>query len=94
MLNTNDGQPEQQSILNGVKSGAYVREPKPLRKNCETMISRLAQWTLFKKVKDYSDKKSYQAFKGEQVARNVLKNKVRSSLSSDGWISTGPDDFA
>ncbi|CUS24225.1 LAQU0S14e03004g1_1 [Lachancea quebecensis] len=95
LLNVIEGQKLlQQSIVNGVKSGAFVKPPKPLRKNCETVISRASQWSLFKQIKGSVNFQSYQEFKSQQLCRNALKERIRLALSKDGWVGTEADDCA
>ncbi|SCU82886.1 LAFA_0D00606g1_1 [Lachancea sp. 'fantastica'] len=84
--------PLQQCIVNGVKIGSFVRAPKPLRKKCETLISRAHQWSLFKIIRGLDDSTSYYDFKSRQAERNALKLKVRLALSKDGWVITGQDN--
>ncbi|SCU87997.1 LANO_0D00760g1_1 [Lachancea nothofagi CBS 11611] len=84
--------PEQQCIINGVKNGSYVKSPKPLRKNCESLVSRAAQWSLFKRLRPQEHNITYCSFKNKQIGRNALKLKVRLALSRDGWVATKLDD--
>ncbi|SCU95551.1 LADA_0G16204g1_1 [Lachancea dasiensis] len=83
---------EQQCIVNGVKNGSYVKAPKPLRKRCETVVSRASQWSLYKRLKQVDDHVTYCDFKNRQLGRNALKLKIRLALSSDGWVPTKHDD--
>lgn len=83
----------EQSILNGVKNGFYSKGKKPLRKNCESSISRYAQWQVFKMIEGISTTASpYLSFKASQTSRNDLKERLRSKMSPDGWISTSKDN--
>lgn len=82
----------EEAILNGVKYGFYTKGKKPLRKNCESVVSRYSQWSIFKRIRpEYMDL-SYLQFKSKQISRNSLKEQIRLHLSSDGWISTHKDD--
>lgn len=81
----------EQAILNGVRNGFYTKGNKRLRKNCEAIVSRYSQWTLFQTLFP-SHEKSYLAHKATQKARNELISKARVRLSPDGWIHTLPDD--
>ncbi|SCV04718.1 LAME_0H20692g1_1 [Lachancea meyersii CBS 8951] len=93
LLNVAPGTPlVQQCIVNGVKNGSFVKNPKPLRKNCETIVSRASQWSLFKKIRLSEEDSTYLDFKSRQVGRNALKLKTRLSLSKDGWVPTKCDD--
>lgn len=82
----------EQAILNGVRNGFYTKGSKPLRKNCEPIVSRLAQWRLFTKIRPELNKTSYLAFKASQDTRNTLICDTREQLSPDGWIKTSEDD--
>ncbi|CAR24635.1 tRNA-specific adenosine deaminase [Lachancea thermotolerans CBS 6340] len=93
LLNIIEGQvTQQQSILNGVKCGAFVKPPNPLKKNCETVVSRASQWSLFKQIKGGVDSQTYREFKSQQTDRNALKERIRLALSKDGWVGTESDD--
>ncbi|SCU86374.1 LAMI_0D01794g1_1 [Lachancea mirantina] len=93
MLNVLNGKGTlQESILNGMKNGFYVKKPKPLRNNCESCVSRSAQWELFREINRDNSHLSYLEFKSRQLGRNALKVKVQLALSPDGWIATREDD--
>ncbi|AMD22660.1 HHL110Wp [Eremothecium sinecaudum] len=83
----------EQCILNGVRNGCYVKGPKDLRKNSESVVSRLSQWQSFKKLKKHRHFSSYMDFKAQELYRNELKLKLRAVLSPDGWIHTRTDNF-
>ncbi|AET38310.1 tRNA-specific adenosine deaminase Ecym_2596 [Eremothecium cymbalariae DBVPG len=82
----------EEGILNGVLNGFYVKATRPLRKNCESILSRSSFWTLFTQLGYYVNSNSYLDFKSKQTSRNQLKEQVRLHLSSDGWIPTSADD--
>lgn len=82
----------EQAILNGVKNGFYTKGNKPLRINCESIVSRYAQWKLFAEIRPELSKDTYLAFKARQDTRNKLVCDTRRKLSADGWIKTHQDD--
>ncbi|SSD59524.1 related to tRNA-specific adenosine deaminase 1 [Saccharomycodes ludwigii] len=83
----------QDGILNGVRNGYYTRGKRPLRKNCESILSRYHQWQkLFNDHETKETYKSYLSFKLSLNKRCVLRNEARKILSSDGWIETFMDD--
>ncbi|CCD26891.1 tRNA-specific adenosine deaminase NDAI_0I03230 [Naumovozyma dairenensis CBS 421] len=82
----------EQTILNGVKNGSYTKKNKPLRKNCETLVSRFSQWQIFKEIEPKYSQMSYLDFKQSQHERRKLIDYTRSKMSPDGWISTQEDD--
>lgn len=88
----NNGEEFQEAILNGVKNGFYVKSKKPLRKSCESIVSRLSQWQLYNTISSNTEHETYLQFKSTQVERNTLKNEAKLCLSPDGWITTGVDD--
>lgn len=79
-------------ILNGVKNGFYVKGKKPLRKGCQSIISRCAQWSAFKKIKAMPSDTDYYGFKSSVVDRNHIISKAKATLSASGWISTCRDN--
>lgn len=82
---------QEQAILNGVKNGSYVKGSKPLPRGCETVVSRLGQWRLYKEI--YPNvTESYLEVKGQQISRRNMINRLRLLLSPDGWIHTRKDD--
>ncbi|KAI8386437.1 tRNA-specific adenosine deaminase 1 [Nakaseomyces glabratus] len=91
LFNDNDIQEEQ--ILNGVKNGYYTKASKPLRKNCESKVSRYSLWSLFITMHREFKDLTYLEFKRRYCAeRAELIRSIKSSLSSDGWLSTAEDD--
>ncbi|QLQ80034.1 hypothetical protein HG537_0D00340 [Torulaspora globosa] len=82
----------EQAILNGVRNGFYTKGDKPLRINCEPIVSRRAQWKLFTKIRPELSTDTYLTFKASQHARNKLIYDTRRTLSADGWIKTQIDD--
>jgi len=82
---------QEQAILNGVKNGSYSKGSKPLRKGCETAISRYSQWKLYNQINSERDK-SYVQFKHHQKSRRVMVEHFRHVLSSAGWVPTLEDD--
>ncbi|EDO14888.1 hypothetical protein Kpol_380p7 [Vanderwaltozyma polyspora DSM 70294] len=82
----------EQSIVNGVRNGSYTKKNKPLKKNCQSDISKYSQWQLFKTLKEEQLAKSYIEYKKSQTLREDLKDIIKSKLSPDGWISTFQDD--
>ncbi|CCE64204.1 hypothetical protein TPHA_0G03640 [Tetrapisispora phaffii CBS 4417] len=85
----------EQSIINGVKNGFYSKPKKPLRKNCEPIISRYSKWNLLKQIEFNRAELlnvSYLEFKSTLTKRMTLQQEVRSLLSPDGWITTKKDD--
>lgn len=83
----------EQAILNGVKNGFYTKCSKPLRKNCEPVVSRYAQWKLFTEIRPQLSCMTYLGFKATQKTRNKLIHETRIQLSADGWVKTWEDDF-
>ncbi|KAL6946248.1 hypothetical protein ACO0RG_000394 [Hanseniaspora osmophila] len=81
--------PKQEAILNGIKNGYFVKGNKPLRKNCESLLSRYHQWSIFEQSNYFH---SYLSFKKSLHKRNDLVRKLRDQLSSEGWIHTCSDD--
>ncbi|KAL6950235.1 hypothetical protein ACO0QE_000911 [Hanseniaspora vineae] len=81
--------PKQEAILNGIKNGFFVKGNKPLRKNCESVVSRYYQWNTFEQSSYFF---SYLSFKKSLHERNDLVRKLRHQLSSDGWVHTYSDD--
>lgn len=82
----------EQALLNGLKNGFYTKGNKPLRRNCEPMVSRYFQWHLFKNLRPEFSTYSYLQFKATIQERNSLIQKCRQVLSPKGWISTSRDD--
>ncbi|QLL33074.1 hypothetical protein HG536_0D05960 [Torulaspora globosa] len=82
----------EQAILNGVRNGFYTKDNKPLRTNCEPIVSRYAQWKLFTEIRPELSQSTYLAFKAGQDTRNKLICDVKRQLSPDGWIRTCKDD--
>lgn len=82
----------EEAILNGLKNGFYTKESKPLRKNCEPIVSRYTQWRIYKKLRTELPCMSYLQFKAHSTRRNELLSNVRRHLSPQGWISTSKDD--
>ncbi|CAI4454691.1 BAQ_1a_G0017950.mRNA.1.CDS.1 [Saccharomyces cerevisiae] len=82
----------EEAILNGVRNGFYTKSSKPLRKHCQSQVSRFAQWELFKKVRPEYEGISYLEFKSRQKKRSQLIIAIKNILSPDGWIPTRTDD--
>lgn len=82
----------EQAILNGLKNGFYTKGNKPLRRNCEPIVSRYAQWQLFKTLKPEFTQYRYLQFKSTLRDRKKLIETCRQQLSSEGWIATRKDD--
>lgn len=82
----------EQALLNGLKNGFYTKGNKPLRTNCESVVSRYSQWKLFKTLRPEFYKYSYLQFKATVQDRNALIQDCRQRLSPKGWISTSRDD--
>lgn len=90
----------EQSILNGVKNGSYTKGKKPLRKNCESVVSRYALWkksqVLFPNIKVTNGNTiSYYDFKKSYFPeRNEMIESVRNLLTKEeGWVHTYRDNF-
>lgn len=84
----NNGEEFQEAILNGVKNGFYVKNKKPLRKNCESIVSRLSQWQLYNTISSNTEHETYLQFKSTQVERNILKNEAKLALPIPGRVDT------
>lgn len=85
----------EETLLNGVKNGFYRKGiNNPLRKNCESQVSRYAQWQLYKKLRavQTAECSTYVKCKTNS-ARATVVQAVKEHLSPDGWISTQIDDF-
>ncbi|CAI4039054.1 hypothetical protein SMKI_07G0210 [Saccharomyces mikatae IFO 1815] len=82
----------EEAILNGVKNGFYTKSSKPLRKHCQSLVSRFAQWELFKQIRPEYEGMSYLQFKSSQKRRTRLIIAIKDILSPDGWIPTKIDD--
>ncbi|CCF60351.1 hypothetical protein KAFR_0J02870 [Kazachstania africana CBS 2517] len=83
----------EQAILNGVKNGFYTKLDKPLRRGCESILSRYSQWNLYKSLKsDVENGLSYLQFKAEQEQRRDLVENAKICLSHGSWIATLKDD--
>ena len=82
----------EQAILNGLKNGFYTKGNKPLRKNCESAVSRLAQWKIYVNIRPDAKQQTYLEFKAGLSERNRIIQEVKKVLSPDGWISTRNDD--
>ncbi|QHS73109.1 tRNA-specific adenosine deaminase [Saccharomyces paradoxus] len=82
----------EEAILNGVRNGFYTKSSKPLRKRCQSQISRFAQWELFKQIRPEYKGMSYLQFKSCQKKRTQLIIAIKNILSPDGWIPTRTDD--
>ncbi|CCH61085.1 hypothetical protein TBLA_0E00230 [Henningerozyma blattae CBS 6284] len=93
IFNSNDKFGLEQSIVNGVKMGAYTKKSKPLSKNAMTIVSRTFQWNIFKNIMPEFEQYSYLTFKRFQTDRIETRNRIRKCLSQDGWISTFNDDI-
>lgn len=82
----------EQSIVNGVKNGAYTKPSKPLSKNAATFVSRRFQWTLFQSLRPEFASITYLQAKDSQKIRNKNLKYIRKLLSNDGWVKTMTDD--
>ncbi|KOG99293.1 tRNA-specific adenosine deaminase [Saccharomyces eubayanus] len=82
----------EEAILNGMKNGFYTKPCKPLRKHCESHLSRFAQWELFTQIRPEYKDTSYLQFKSRQTERDRLITSIKNVLSPDGWIPTKTDD--
>lgn len=82
----------EQALLNGLRNGFYTKGTKPLRSNCESVVSRYSQWNLFKTIRPEFSNYSYLQFKETVRDRNKLIQNCRQHLSPKGWISTSRDD--
>lgn len=82
----------EQALLNGLRNGFYTKGTKPLRSNCESVVSRYSQWNLFKTIRPEFSNYSYLQFKETVRDRNKLIQDCRQHLSPKGWISTLRDD--
>lgn len=90
----------EQTVLNGVKNGSYTKGRKPLRKNCEPILSRYALWKKYSQLvtenKLINDKiTTYDNFKRDlSQDRNEMIISVKKWLvRGEDWISTYHDDF-
>lgn len=90
----------EQAIVNGVKSGTYTKPNKPLRKGCESIVSRYGLW---KKYIELFPNRDFKGYTYETYKREFnSKNKVRSDMilavkkcltKGEDWIPTKNDDF-
>lgn len=81
----------EESILNGIKNGFFVKGNNPLRKNCHSVISRFGQWTDLKMACD-KELGDYLTFKSSLVDRTSYVKDSKNLLSSDGWVCTLSDN--
>lgn len=89
-------EPVEQVILNGLKNGFYTKPSKPLRKNCHSVVSRWAQFNLYRQlVPGNTMPQSYSAIKRSVQDRVILIEDTRGLLTEgDPWIPTNStDDF-
>lgn len=82
----------EQAILNGLKNGFHTKGNKPLRKNCEPIVSRLAQWKIYLKIRPEAKRQTYLQLKHSITDRKMLVQEAKGLLSPDGWICTRSDD--
>lgn len=82
----------EQAILNGLKNGFYTKGSKPLRKNCEPVVSRIAQWKLYATINPNAARQTYLQFKASVTERFKLVQEAKKALSPDGWVNTRSDD--
>ncbi|CAL9735578.1 tRNA-specific adenosine deaminase 1 [Monosporozyma servazzii] len=90
----------EQVVLNGVKNGSYTKGKKPLRKNCEPILSRYALWKKYLQLISqntlvYDKITTYEKFKRDfNRDRNEMIISVKKMLvKGEDWISTYKDDF-
>ncbi|CDO91694.1 unnamed protein product [Kluyveromyces dobzhanskii CBS 2104] len=79
-------------ILNGVKNGFYTKGKKPLRKGCQTIISRYALWETFKRISNHPSNVDYLTFKANVHDRSKVVCNAKIALSAHGWIPTHEDN--
>ncbi|KAL6926000.1 hypothetical protein ACO0SA_000610 [Hanseniaspora valbyensis] len=90
-----------QGLQDGVKLGYTTKLKNPLRKNCQSSISRYEMYRLYLDIKKLKQKdqnksienKTYLEFKDSLAERCDLIKCVRDLLSPDGWVKTFKDDF-
>lgn len=82
----------EQAILNGVKNGFYTNSKKPLRKNCESKVSRYSQWLSYIYLNPSHKFHSYLSFKATQIDRKEMINQTRKILAGENWLGTFTDD--
>lgn len=90
----------EQAIVNGVKNGTYTKPGKPLRRGCESIVSRYGLW---KKITDLFPNRgfnsyTYETYKKEFSSENKIRNDmilaVKKCLTKgEDWICTHRDDF-
>ncbi|OBA26496.1 hypothetical protein HANVADRAFT_53102 [Hanseniaspora valbyensis NRRL Y-1626] len=99
--NNNNNEYTSQGLQDGVKLGYTTKLKNPLRRNCQSSISRYEMYKLYlniKKLKQNDQKKSienknYLEFKDSLTERCDLIKCVRELMSPDGWVKTSKDDF-
>lgn len=97
-LNYTNIEPQQQIILNGLKNGFYTKPTKPLRKNCQSHVSRWDQFDKYHKLIGLETSisirsRSYSSFKKSQEGRLILVKDTKELLTKgDAWIQTNVDD--
>lgn len=90
----------EQSIVNGVKNGFYTKSKKPLRKGCESIVSKYGLWKRYVRLfpnrdfKDYTYERYKREFGDENKLRNNMIISVKKCLTKgEDWICTRSDDF-
>ncbi|CAL9730603.1 tRNA-specific adenosine deaminase 1 [Monosporozyma unispora] len=90
----------EQAILNGVKNGSYTKGKKPLRKNCESIVSRYAFWKKYNQLNPLGNDSNNQIRTYDNFKRKYNKNRDEMIISvkkllvkGEDWVTTYNDDF-
>lgn len=87
-----------QGLQDGLKLGYTTKLQKPLRKNCQSLVSRYEMYKLYLDVTKHKKKgatdssMSYLQMKESLTSRCDSRNHARKLMSLDGWIKTFKDD--
>ncbi|XBW35360.1 hypothetical protein QEN19_000925 [Hanseniaspora menglaensis] len=88
-----------EGLQDGVKLGYTTKQKKPLRKNCQSRVSRYEMYKLYLSIKEDIDvtkditRMSYLDFKNSLTEREIALETIRKMMSPDGWIKTHSDNF-
>ncbi|EHN02554.1 Tad1p [Saccharomyces cerevisiae x Saccharomyces kudriavzevii VIN7] len=80
-LFVNDSSTEE-AIFNGMKNGFYTKSSKPLRKHCQSQVSRFAQWELFRQIRPKHKSMSYLHFKSQTKREKPIDHHSKERLIS------------
>lgn len=95
---SNDEEYTSQGLQDGLKLGYTTKLQKPLRKNCQSLVSRYEMYKTYLDIEKLQqqeatdDNTSYLQMKEALTVRCDTRNHTRKLMSKDGWIKTFKDD--